>query len=235
MQELFDKELPKWPALIVRGKSVTKDQAKEIIIRTDSFEFCSNDREFEGDIHELIYGVRSNWINLTDKLQKELNISKDAAWDLTKEKKVAYGVLDLDYLTNSRIVSSWIGGPKGWCSWDGYIGTNNYNIGKWPSVQAVYNEWVKIAAAFPFLDLKCQLLNAECGEENLAPVVEYVVKDGKVELVEPTELLDGTNNDMFTNIANIFNNPFRERGCSKEQLKDALDFVLNSRAELSKQ
>lgn len=44
--------LPKWPQMIVTGKPVTIDQAKEIIFRTDSFltssdEFAGgNNREF---------------------------------------------------------------------------------------------------------------------------------------------------------------------------------------------
>lgn len=37
MSELLNLGLPKWPQMIVTGQSVTVDQAKNIILRTDSF------------------------------------------------------------------------------------------------------------------------------------------------------------------------------------------------------
>ena len=37
MEILLDRGLPKWPQMLVTGASVTKEQALEIIRRTDSF------------------------------------------------------------------------------------------------------------------------------------------------------------------------------------------------------
>lgn len=37
MENLLDRGLPKWPQMLVTGASVTKEQALEIIRRTDSF------------------------------------------------------------------------------------------------------------------------------------------------------------------------------------------------------
>lgn len=34
--------------------------------------------------------------------------------------------------------------------------------------------------AFPYLDLRCQLLSGESCEEEAKPVVEFIVKDGTV-------------------------------------------------------
>lgn len=55
MEKYFNIGLPKWPALVVKGTPVTREQAMEIIIKTDGLYFCSNDREFEKDLYSLIY------------------------------------------------------------------------------------------------------------------------------------------------------------------------------------
>ncbi len=223
--ELLARHLPKWPALIVKGKPVTKEQAMEIIVRTDSFSFCSNDKEFEKDIHEMVYGVRADWIGLNDAIQKKYNLpSLNETWQKIEEINKKYNLLQLGYLNNHRILSSWIGGPHGWCTWDGYIGTNNYNIGKYPSVKEVYEDWKEIAKAFPFLELRSQLLSGETCEENVKPVVEFVIKNGKVTLRDPSDFLDYANSDMNSQMFNLFALN-RERGCSKNQLELALKFV----------
>lgn len=229
--ELFNKGLPKWPALIVKGKPVTKDQAKEIIIRTDGLSFCSNDKEFEKDINEIMFGVRESWMGLTEAVEKKFNLPKHQGYDYTNAKREEYGTLPLEYLRNSRILSSWIGGPHGWCSWNGYIGCNNYNIGKYPDVETVFNEWVEIAKAFPFLDLRCQLLSGETCEMGAKPVVEYIVKDGKVELIEPAEQIDYPTDNAMQDVMNILHNPMRERGCTIEQLKEALEYTKSKVSE----
>lgn len=221
--KLLNKGLPKWPALIVKGKPVTKEQAEEILIRTDSLSFCSNDRDFEAQCNEIIYGVKSDWMGLHEALAKKFNLTQREAWDKEDEIRKQLGCLGLTYLGNRRILSSWIGGPHGWCNWNGYIGTNNYNIGKWPSVGDVYNDWKLIAKTFPYLDLRCQLLSGETCEEAVIPVVEYVVKNGKVRLTEPKEALDYPNDDTMSQVMNIFSNMNRERGCSISQLKEAVE------------
>ena len=134
--------------------------------------------------------------------------------------------MGLSYLNNNQIVSSWIGGPHGWCDWEGNIYTKNYNIGKWPSVEEVYNEWVTIAEAFPFLSLKSQLLNCEAGQDDIEqkPVVEFVIKDGKVEMVEPSYLITFASFGV-EDMSDRFSNPYSERGCTIEQFKEAVDYV----------
>jgi hypothetical protein len=223
-EELFDKGLPKWPALIVVGKPVTEQQAMVINVMTDRFSFCSNDREFEKQIHEVIYGVAASWSDLTDELEKKYNTKGfNETWDLKDKMISKYGPLDLTYLSNSRIVSSWIGGPHGWCNWDGTIGSSNYNIGKYPSVRDVYEDCVKIAEAFPFLEMKIQLMNQEASEDDkpLEAVVEYSIKDGIVEMYEPTEILK-TPHFGSDSMYERFNNPHAERGCTIEKLKESL-------------
>ena len=154
----FEKGLPKWPALVVKGKPVTEDQAMEVIVRTDNFYFGCNDREWERIINGIIYDIEISSIHSKDfetQFKKKYGIENQSDYYAKQEElKELYPPLDLAYITNSRIASSWIGGPHGWCSWNGKIGCSNYNIGKWPSVEEVYNDWVKVAEAFKFLDLK---------------------------------------------------------------------------------
>jgi hypothetical protein len=230
MNEFFNIGLPKWPALIVKGKKVTEDQAKEIIIRTDDFYFSSNDHEFSKQLYEFIYNVKGEGsmahCSLHDCFKKEDGTNDwDKANEAERKIRNDLKLLDLSYLHNSQIVSSWIGGPHGWCNWNGYIGTNNYNIGKWPSVEEVYNDWVKIAQAFPFLDLRSQLLSGETGEDNSYPLIEYIIKDGKVEMTKTEEILDYPNFNIEASCMNIVFNMKRERGCTIESFKEAFKFV----------
>jgi hypothetical protein len=225
-EQFFQKGLPKWPALLVKGEKVTPEQAKEILIRTDSFSFSSNDHTFSAELNHIVYDVKGKSWSLHEDLQKHFGFDWNEAWNYTEEKQKEVGVLDLQYLHNSQIVSSWIGGPHGWCDWNGNIQTSNYNIGKWPSIEEVYEEWVLIAKTFPFLKLRAQLMNCEACEtdfENPEPVVEFVVENGEVTMIEPQngQLLVMTDIDF----KGRFLNPLAERGCTLPQFKDAYNFV----------
>lgn len=234
-KNIFEVGLPKWPALVVVGKPVTKEQAMEILIRTDSLDFICNDKEWEADLNGIIYGIRASEYggdrNLHSELKKRHGFPDNDKynpefWDILESYRRRYAPLELSYLRNDRIASSWIGGPHGWCSWDGVIGCSNYNIGKWPSVEEVHSDWTMIASEFPFLDLKCQLMNEEAGESgDTKPLVEFEVKDGKVRIYEPEEILVkpvfGDGDDLFSR----FNDPYRERGCSLSAVREAFEFV----------
>jgi len=224
-EDFFQKALPKWPALLVQGEKVTKEQAKEILIRTDSFSFSSNDNAFSAELNNIVYNVKGKSWELIEDLQKKFGFDWNQAWDYQTEKQNEVGVLELQYLHNSRIVSSWIGGPHGWCDWDGNIQTSNYNIGKWPSIEEVYEEWKIIARAFPFLKLRAQLMNCEACETDAIdpkPVVEFIVENGTITMVEPeSQLLEMTEIDF----KGRFLNPLAERGCTIAQFKEAYEYV----------
>jgi len=213
-KELMSIILPKWPALVVSGNNVTKEQAKEIIIRTGPAYLCSNDKDFERQIYEVMgisleeeneYSCRPNFDDI-DKVSKDLKI------------------LPLEYMRNQRVLSTWIGGPHGWCSWDGVIFANNYNIGKWPSCDTIFEELVTISQAFPFLDMSCQLFSGETYEEGTKCVVQFDVYDGLVDVIEPRRLAPPSSDSVMDNIHNL-RNPLRERGCTIEQFIDAFNFV----------
>lgn len=233
-EEFFNLDLPKWPALLVVGKPVTREQAMEIILRTDDLYFSSNDRSFNKLLNEYFYDIEvidELYGGENKAIAKKLNIEENEyklIWDYKEQKNSEIKSLDLHYLSNSRIVSSWIGGAHGWCDWGGNIGTSNYNIGKWPSVGEVYNDWVQIAEAFPFLELTSQLLNSEAGDDDTisVPVIEYRIKDGKVEMFNPTELISESRFDESIIIRKL-TDPYGERGCTIEMFREAVDYVKN--------
>lgn len=167
----------KWPALIVTGKSVTPDQARDIIFRTHSSEFYSHTDNF------------------TDHVMDTFDVPKnDDNWGryIPIETRQNYGMLDLQYLNTSRITSCWFGGLSGWIDWDGTIGCADHNIGKWPSIDEVLDELITIATAFPYLEMQVQLLNHESGfaeDVDTVVTVQYDIKDGIVTMFRPA---DGT-------------------------------------------
>lgn len=175
MSNVLDVALPKWPALIVVGNSVNTEQAEEILIRTSGLYCYTNDKEYSDQLASIF--------NL------EIKKYGQPEYKSLMRQRERFRILDLEYLVNERICSCWVGGPYGWCDWDGTIGCLNHNIGKWPDVKTVLNEWRLIARTFPYLNLRCQLLDKEACFEDGKPLVEYVVANGKVEVKLPTELL----------------------------------------------
>ena len=67
-EHFFKRELPKWPGLLVIGDKVTPEQAMEILIRTDNLQLSSNDRKFDQQLNEIVYGVKGSWLGRTDEL-----------------------------------------------------------------------------------------------------------------------------------------------------------------------
>ena len=213
MRESFDVtsvRLPKWPMMATVGEPVTRDQAAEIIVRCSGLYFSSNDRAWLRTIHAEI-GVRMDQYGLPNL-------------DDVDRARPKHGVLDLEYLELSdRIASAYIGGPHGWCNWDGTIGESGHNIGKWPTTAEVLEEWKTIAAAFPFLTLRCQLFSGEHGEDVIEPVVEFHVGNGEARALEPGAAIGkgGIEAPMFVG---------NERGCSLEDYRRGLELALASRS-----
>jgi hypothetical protein len=218
-EEFFNLVLPKWPAFAVKGEQVTEDQAHEILFRTNSWPSSCNDDEWEKIVNETT----------------ECPSYPDGAegWreygDLAEAWNEKYKILELEYLRNSRVMSAYVGGPHGWCNWDGQIGCDSYNIGKWPSVENVYEEWSRIAEAFPYLDLRCQLWSGEqCQtDEGIRPVVEFKVKDGKVVMSlpgEPISVVDRSHEEMISILEGL-HNPEREHGCTVDNLRRAMEII----------
>lgn len=223
-EDLFEQCLPKWAACVVKGQQVTLDQAKEILIRTDSWRLYSNDREWEESVAAAAGYPR---LEDTEDFSKYGKLLDD--WESS------HGIIRLEYLCNSQIITLGAPNSRGWCHWDGTIYKNGANIGKWPEVENVYNDWVRIAGAFPFLKLKCQVFDSECGNFGIQPVVEFVINSGKVEVREPTEAFIVEEENISLLLTSILFNQTRERGCSLELLTEALELTKNNQEEKLKE
>jgi len=221
-RHLFQIYLPKWCHMVVVGESISTEQAAEILIRTADFTFTCNDTSWRSKLYSVL-NIRF------DRTKGYLGTD----YSKIKEVEKSLNVLPLKLLQNYQIASNYIGGPHGWCNWDGTIGCHGYNIGNWPTVESVYNEWKLIAKTWPFLKLRCQLWN---GENNIdydsddsldnyieqGPVVEFIIEKGCVSLAEP-RVLKIDFNMMENKSFPIMGKP--ERGCTLQQFREAIDIV----------
>lgn len=200
-------DLTKWPRLLVTGNPVTEGQANDILIRTMPHSIMTNDRAWERQICQV------------------LGVDQDPAYgrpnyQTMKARREQLRCLDLHYLDNYRIASSWIGGPRGWCDWDGTIGCCSFNIGKWPSVEEVTEDWLAIAAEWPFLDLRAQLVPDD--GDAPTPAVGWLVRAGQVTTITgETELIRQPEDPFF--LASFLRGG--ERGVDIARLQAAVDQV----------
>lgn len=237
--------LIKWPAFLVKGAKVTERQAAEILIKTDShlpnFEYAGNDHA-HGERLTALFGIPKEYddgIPYDKKTKKQIEKSDEERrirWESMERLEQELGRLQLNYLHNDQIVSSYIGGPHGWCDWQGNIGCSSTNIGKWPSVEEVTREWEAIAKAFPFLDLECQLCNHEAGypQEGQVngPVVKFFVKKGGVVVIEQDPSKDtytvAPRDDMSHFLARMVGGRGSEQGISFTDLVKKLNLVYDN-------
>lgn len=220
----MELSLPKWPTLLVSGNRVSADIAAEILIRTDcslpDYSYALNDRDFAYEIMDL-FGIDSSdnaaSVNDTGHIMdyyRRINLLRDRM-----------NKLPLNYLYNSRIGSSYICGPHGWCDWDGNIFCNSYNIGKHPSVDAVANDWMEIASAFPMLKLRSQLLSEETTQaDDSVPLVEFIIENGTVTVRKPVSKMLPVVIDVFSSMMNL-GYADRERGITISILRQKLEQV----------
>lgn len=173
MTNLFNRALPKWPKMLVTGESVTIEQAKEIIRRTDTF-FEYAPRTSRGYV---------GWVKSSLKIPE--------GWRELRRWQESWGLIRTEYVHNSWISSSFIYGPHGWCHPDGTIAFGD-NIGKWPSVSEVLSDWTLLAKEFPFLNLDVTLFDGEECEDNILPVVSITVRSGEAIVCEPIEWHEGS-------------------------------------------
>lgn len=181
-EEFMNLELPKWPQCIITGTKISEKDALEIIRRTDRFfftpAFAGNNKEWDN------YIIDSLKIPCVNNLlsNEEFNDMMSKCSDWSKNWKFIY----LPYLGNDYVSCACIEGAQGWCHPDGEIGYG-YNIGKWPEVNEVYDEFKLIAETFPFLELECTLMRDEYCEQSESnhPIISFLVRDGEVECVDP--------------------------------------------------
>lgn len=166
-------KLPKWSQMIVSGVSVTEDQAKDIIFRTDRF-FTDTSRYSGGNDREFNKFYR--------KISGLDNVLDD--YDAARAIRDEIGFLRLNFVENDWGSSSFVYGPSGWCHPDGTI-FYRFNVGKHPMMEDLMEDWSLIAREFPFLDVHVTLMDSEHCEEEAKPVFNIRVVDGEAKLLPP--------------------------------------------------
>lgn len=221
----------KWPRLLVTGQPVAYHQASEILIRTHTWSWgvLGNDHVWKAFVRLEAHDVLGMPLQPPSSAtqQQRLDYGRDY-----REWAERAGILDLHYLDNSRISSSWIGGPHGWCDWFGRIGCNLYNIGKWPTCEDVTEDWETIAAAFPYLNLTAQVVDNFDGDDDDPPPAvagTWRVQGGTVTFTDggpDTPILE---TEAETRVEGA---PFvegGERGCHGSRLSEAMGHVAQVR------
>lgn len=170
---LTDVNFPKWAMARMEGPEITKDEALEIIRRSDIF------------FQSLIKRGQTGY---TKTLSKRLGIkykleegSIEELEELEKWKK-EWGVLGLRFLHTDWISSSYYKGANGWCNpWGGKI-DKVWNIGRYPTEELVMKDLEKIGKTFPFLTgLSLTIYDREMASwKKAVPLVRYQVGEGGV-------------------------------------------------------
>lgn len=197
----FNIYLPKWPQMRVAGQSVTEEQAFDIILKTDTFltdpSKCSGGNAVE---FNAAYREKSGLSRMTTHLKNMYELQDELVGRLQ---------IRTEYVCNEWASCCYVHGAHGWCHPNGIIFYED-NIGKWPTVEEVYNEWCLIAKTFPYLELVATLMSGESCEEDTVPLVNMLVKDGTVNLSEGDLSVHSVYGDL----------PFRE--CEVESMLSRL-------------
>jgi hypothetical protein len=207
--------------MVVHGRPISTSQANEVIVRmADPYWLMGNDKQWERLTHEA-FGITTIDRHGLENYQ---------AYDLEcKRVHRELGTVHAGYLgLAGRIYTSMISGPYGWCDWDGTI-RGAYNVGKWPSVAELDEQWHSVASAFSFLSLTVQIFDKESceleGDES--PVAQWTISDGVARFDdEPGPSLLPTLDPEATKIDESwfrrFNTPGFERGVSIDRLRAAV-------------
>lgn len=246
MIKLQEINLPKWPGCDVDGDPVTRAQANEILVRTGPSYLSTNDQPFKEALDRVLYTSIEKekewgedwWVDPPyDPNKPDTNFSE--RYDRRSKYREEMGILNLEYLSNHRACSCYIGGPHGWCDWGGRIHQRQMNVGKWPDAQFLYGEWCKIAKAFPYLSLVCRILGHEAGYHEDEPeiAVVFVVRNGEV-TARPPQVDDyghvsgKMDDDEWTSVYSArFSNPYAERGVGLDRWREACHQVAQSLAK----
>ena len=214
INKLANGSLPKWPQMLVTGKQVTVEQAKEIIFRTD--EFLTDASTYSGGNARNFNAAYRKRAGL-DLLQFE-RTARDGHtytsfdWDKQRELCERLNIIRTNYVENSWASCSYAGGPHGWCSPAGVISYSD-NVGKWPSIGEIIDDWTKIAQAFPYLDLHVTLMSGESCEDDTEAAINIRVVDGSAFAQPPDESVHAIpeRRDMLESFIELMNPTGGER------------------------
>ncbi len=188
-QDLLSLTLPKWPQMLVWGAPVSEAQAKDIILRTDTF--LSDLSEYAGGNNHRWNAWARNELGIREavsRMQRQQDGEATVDWPLQHAVQERFqqllGHVPTGYVHNNWASCSFIFGPHGWVHPTGAVSFVD-NVGKWPSVSEVLDDWKALAKAFSYLDLHATLMSGESCEEDVEPVVTIRVVNGEASLLAP--------------------------------------------------
>lgn len=179
--KLENMGLPKWPQMFVWGDSVTEEQAKSIIFRTDQY-VAVNISMFSGNARMDEY---DKWVMTAlgyDKVIEQQSPFWPFITEIESEINKELQFIENEFVHNSWISSASINGPYGWCHPSGEIWYSD-TIGSYPGADTVYDEWSKLAKAFPFIKLTVTLMSEGSINPDGVPVISFKVAEGMVQVL----------------------------------------------------
>lgn len=215
-------ELPRSARLVVQGEPVSPEQADVILVRTRYPWVLSEDKEWQAELEQILGLPDSEreHVMMSEALSRGMTHDWSSHFTASEKAWKRLGLIQLELLHNHQIESFSYLGPHGWCDWDGNIGCSRYDIGKWPTVGKITQEWGLIAGAFPYLTLDCQVL-----DEAHRVAAQWRVEGGSVRPAQITSLVRPLEEVRFTPV--LFDSSW-ERGVSAERLRSAVEHTLSS-------
>ena len=190
--QLFEISLPKWAGILIHGKSITPEQAKVIIHATDyslysDMEYAGNNRAFQkAYLAKSLGAIQTTVPFYRGDCNSEVE-SKLTSFVREFDEQLS-PTIPLEFLKNYLGNSCHMGGPVGWCHPSGDIFLSDKNIGKYPCVGILFDEWKAIAKKFDFLELTCIVLSSEwCDDDTPHGLVGFSVSGGEVTLFKPSD------------------------------------------------
>jgi hypothetical protein len=183
-----------------RGKKVSKEEAAEIIRRTDAFYeklYNGNNHKFNRTLYRLS-GVPANYEALDedhsccdmdyryilgDSFHDRFNV-------YDKWKTEEWGCLGLHHFLNHWISCAYIGGPYGWISPEGEVGGLLYGEKYGIETEELEEDLKKVATEWPFLEFTVYLVDHSGGDDPFWVFAEWKVSGGKVGLVKEDYEID---------------------------------------------
>ena len=205
---------------VLSEQKLEESQAAEIIRRTDQF-YCKlysgNNHEFNRKLYKLS-GIPADYEGIEKEhscCDMDIRWMKGKDWNEqyeTWEKwKKSWGCIDLHHLCNNWISSANLYGPCGWMSPDGEVG-GYFSTGRYPSVEEVEEDLMKIAKEFPFLEFTAYMID-EIYDDKVDVDAEWKVSSGKVELIREDFSVDDVSHSGIQDTAKY-----------KKHLSEAPDF-----------
>lgn len=212
----FSLPMNKWCKILVVGDPLTREQTNEVLLRTNNS--WTGQDDYWNDELAAIAGIELDQYGYPD-------------WQQYRQATRELGLLNLEYMGNSRIVTSYIGGPHGWVDWRGRVHANSYNVGKNPSEAEIGDELAAIAKEFRYLRMIVQVLTGEDGREVAA---QWRVADGSAIQVarrrKVTSLAAEDEDTIGEHLFNVLTSRDWGKGVDAERLREAVAQVRSTMA-----